>query len=100
MFIATFVSVFRYMLCFTKNTRGKVDRWNVIWASLTCGLALLWEHKSRRNELVMFMLPRVMESLYYLAMENGYATAIKKGEVLVFALCMAVIMYFYENRPD
>ena len=100
MFIATFVSVFRYMLCFTKNTRQKVDRWNVVLASFTCGFAFLFEHKSRRNELVMFMLPRVLESMYYLAMEYGFAKAVKMGEVLVFAICMALLMYFYENRPD
>lgn len=78
----------------------KVDRWNVVISTFVCGFAFAFEHKSRRNELVMYMLPRVMESLYKILMEKGLVKAVKMGEVLVFATCMALIMYCYQNRPD
>lgn len=100
LFIAVYVATFQYMLCFTKNTRGKVDRWNVILATLVCGFALVFEHKSRRNELVMYMLPRMMESIYRLLMERGLVKAYKFGEVFIFALCMALIMFCYQTKPE
>ena len=83
------------MLCFTKNTRMKVDRWNVVIATFVCGFAFLFEPKARRNELVMYMLPRVLESLYNLMIEKGHAKAFKFGEVFIFACCMSLIMYCY-----
>ena len=95
-----YVSTFQFMLCFTKNTRQKIDRWNVILATLVCGFALVFEHKSRRNELVMYMLPRTLESIYRLLMERGLVKAYKFGEVFIFALCMSLIMYCYQTKPD
>ena len=78
----------------------KVDRWNVVMATFVCGFAFLFEPKSRRSELVMYMLPRVFESLYNLMIEKKMARAYKFGEVVVFATCMSLIMYCYQNRPD
>ena len=97
-FLGVYVAVFQYMLCFTKNTRGKLDRWNVIMACFTCSFAILFEHKSRQGELVMYMLPRVFESLFHLLVKRGLAKPVKNGEVLVFAFCMALIMYCYQNH--
>ena len=100
LFLAAYVASFRYFLCFFKNTRGKIDRWNVILSTFFCGFALYFEHKSRRNEIVMYMLPRVLESVYRLLMERGLVKAVKFGEVLVFAFSMSLIMYCYQNKPD
>jgi hypothetical protein len=95
LFLAVYVAVFRYLLCFTKNTRGVVDRWNLIISSFVCGFAILFEHKSRQSELAFYMVPRALESLYNMLAKRGYAKHVKNGEVLVFALSMALIMYCY-----
>ena len=100
LFLSIYVSTFRYMLCFTKNSRGKIDRWNVIIATMVCGLALVFEQKSRRNELVWYMLPRVMESIYKVLIERGLVRSYKFGEVFIFALCMSLIMSCYQTKPD
>ena len=100
LFLAAYVSVFQYMLCLTKNTRGKVDRWNVVTACFVCGFSLVFEHRSRQSELVMYYLPRMMESIFRLLAEKGLVKPFKFGEVLVFALCMALIMFFYQTKPD
>ena len=55
----------------------------------------MFEPKSRRGELVMYMIPRVFESLYNLMIEKKMARACKFGEVFVFACCMSLIMYSY-----
>ena len=69
-------------------------------ATFICGFALYFEHYSRRNELVMYMLPRTLESIYRLLMERGLVKAYKFGEVFIFALCMSLIMYCYQTQPE
>ena len=63
-FLATYVAVFRYLLCFFKNTRGKVDRWNPIGACFSCGFAVIFEPESRRNELALYLIPGALEALW------------------------------------
>ena len=48
----------------------------------------------------MYMLPRTLESIYRLLMEKGLVKAYKFGEVFIFALCMSLIMYCYQTKPD
>ena len=95
-----YVAVFRYLLCFTKNYRHKIDRWNVVISSFVCGFAILFEHKSRRSELAFYMVPRALESYYNMLVKRGYAKHLRNGEVLVFALSMALIMYCHQNEPQ
>ena len=100
LFLGVYVAVFRYMLCITKNTRGKVDRWNLIAACFTCSFGIMFEEKSRLREIVMYMIPRALESMYNLAAQKGMARHFAYAEVLVFAFAMAFIMYHYENNPE
>ena len=99
-FISVYVATFRYMLCITKNSRGKVDRWNVIMACIASSFAMLFEAKSRMREVMFYMVPRALESLYNLMVQKGMARHFMYAEVLVFALSMALIMYYYENYPE
>ena len=99
LFLAVYVSVFRYLLCVTKNTRRTVDRWNMIIASFVCGFAIILEPESRRNELAMYLVPRAFEALFNLQVQKGRVKHIKYGEVLIFAVCMSLLMYCYENEP-
>jgi len=94
------VAIFRYLLCFTKNTRHKVDRWNLIIASLFCGFTILFEAQSRRAELALYLVPRALESLYNMMAAKGKVRHFAYAEVLVFAFCMSLIMYCYQNEPE
>ena len=99
-FIGLYVATFRYMLCITKNSRQKIDKWNPIAACFVCSFAMILEGRSRGREIMLYMIPRVFESLYNYAVERGMAKHFVYGEVLVFAFSMALIMYYYENRPE
>ena len=100
LFLGVYVAVFRYMLCITKNTRGKVDRWNLIAACFVCSFGIMFEERGRLREIVMYMIPRALESLYNLAAQKGMVKHFAYAEVLVFAFAMAFIMYYYENDPE
>ena len=64
LFLASFVAIFRFMTCHTKNLRGKVDRWNIIISSVVCAMSVFFEPASRRSEIAMYLVPRAMESFW------------------------------------
>lgn len=100
LFMGCFVGSMRFTLCHVKNYRGKMDRWNVLAASIVCSFSLLIEPTSRMSEIAMFVLPRVIESLWKLQVRAGRVKNLKYGSELVFAFSMAVLMYCYENQPQ
>ena len=59
-FIALYVSLFQIFMCFFKNYRRKMDKWNVIYSSFICSFAVLLEPTSRRIEIALFFLPRFL----------------------------------------
>ena len=89
------MAVFRYLTCFLKNKRGKLDRWNVIIACICCAFTILFEPASRRSEITMYLVPRAMESFWNLQVKHGRVKNLPFGEELVFALSMALLMYCY-----
>lgn len=98
LFVGVFVASMRFTICHIKNYRGKMDRWNLLAASFVCSFALLIEPKSRMSEITMFVLPRVLESIWTLQVRAGRVKSLKYGQELVFSVCMAVLMYCYENN--
>lgn len=95
MFLATYIATFRYLTCLTKNTRGKLDRWNVIISAFLCTFALLWEPAHRRTELGLYLFPRFMEALWNKLLKKGWVKSVPYGEVFVFSVAMGIIMYCY-----
>ncbi len=93
-----YIAAFRYMLCFFKNQRMKIDRWNVIFAGFISAFAILFEPASRRTELALYLMPRFLEAVWALLEKRGLVQNIKNGEVLIFSLAMGIIMYCYTNE--
>ena len=77
---------------------GTIDRKVIALAGFTCGTGLLWESHSRRTELALYFLPRVLESSWGWLKKRNIVSSIPYGEVLVFAFAMAVLMYCYQNE--
>ena len=99
-FLGCYVAIFRYLLCFFKNTRHKIDRWNVIGAGFFCSVALLVEPEGRRTEIALYLVPRVLDGLWKFARKRQWVTPIKYGEIVLFAIAMAIIMYCYQNEEQ
>ena len=100
LFLATYIALFRFFLCFTKNTRQKIDRFNPIVAGLIAPLSILWEPKGRRAELTLYLVPKFLESLWNWLLKHKVAVNIPNGEVIIFAVAMAVICYSMQNEED
>ncbi len=69
-------------------------------ACFMSSFGLFFEEKSRRKEIMFYMVPRALESLYNLMVQKGMAKHFMYAEVFIFALSMALIMYYYENKPE
>jgi hypothetical protein len=95
LFLATYVSLFRYGLCKFKNWRGKEDRINIILSALISTVALQWEPQGRRVELGLFFVPRFFDSFWKFLLDRGLVKSVRNGEVFVFSLALGTIMYCY-----
>ena len=100
LFLSTYVAAFWYLNCFFKNYRRKTDKVNIILSSFICSFACMFELPSRRTELALYMFPRFLESIFLLLEKRGYIQSVANGEVLVFAVAMAIIMYCYQNEES
>lgn len=95
LFWAFYVALFRYMICFFKNTRHRIDRWNVVMAALISTFAIFFEPSYRRTELAIYLIPRFLEGLWTLLQKKGYVKSVEYGEVLIFSIAMGIIMYCF-----
>ena len=93
--LALFVTIFRYFLCVTKNTRHKVDKWNPTIAGMLCPVTIMLEPAGRRTELTLYLIPRFAEALWNFLLKKNLVKNIRNGEVLLFAVAMSVICYSY-----
>ena len=98
--IATYVTVFRYLTCFLKNKRQKIDRLNVIIPGFVCAFSILFEPSHRRAELCLYLVPRFIEALWNFLEKRGVVKSFKNGEAVIFALTMSTLMYCYQNEQQ
>jgi len=77
---------------------GYDSRVSIAAAGLASGLSLLWEKKSRRAELALFVVPRSADIAWNTLKAKRIVTPIHNGEVYLFSLAMAVIMMMYQHE--
>ena len=57
--------IYWYLHCKIRVWRGgKVDKWNSMLASIICSTTILFEPESRRSEIALYMVPRVLEAFW------------------------------------
>ena len=92
LFMALYAGILRYGICLFTRLRRRIDEWNVALAGLLAGFSLLIESEDRRGDLVLFMLPRVIEGLWNLCVSYKIVKPIKYGEVIEFC---SLYIYIY-----
>lgn len=98
LFAASYLGILGPLLCYFKHIVGDVNGKYVIPpAAFLSGIALLFEHASRRQEISLFLVPKVMEAFYLLAERRGLVSGQFKWSHLVFGIAMAIICFFYQN---
>ena len=97
LFIASYVALFWYFLCKSKNYRRKIDKWNIIIASLLSTLSIFFEPAHRRTELGLYLFPRFLEQVYLYLKRGGYISPIDNSECVIVAISIAIIMMSYKS---
>ena len=100
LFLATYMTIFKYGLCFWKNLFQNGSAVNVALSAAFSFPGLRWEQAGRRTEMSLYFLSPTLEMIYNWLVKWGYFTPIKHGEVYLFSLTMAIIMYCYQYHPD
>ncbi|CAG8445452.1 7545_t:CDS:2 [Diversispora eburnea] len=98
-FLATFVSSYLTQICVHRNLVKsfglKLNTKYIYWMTgLISSLAILIEHKSRRSDLALYVVPKAAESLYKIMYQNNWIFELhNKAELWFFSVAMGVIMY-------
>ena len=72
----------------------------VIYSGFVSGFGLMWEPQGRRTELALYFLPRFIEAFWAWCKKRNWVTPIPYGEVGLFAVAMAILMYCYQNEQN
>ncbi|KAJ1405098.1 Transmembrane protein [Sesbania bispinosa] len=99
-FLSAFVGIFQGVICLHRKVASR-DHKLVYWiAGGISALSVLLEIKARRGELALYVLPRAVDSLWYILVNRHLLPDIRNAEVFLFSLCMGGIMYYLEYEPE
>ncbi|CAK60265.1 unnamed protein product (macronuclear) [Paramecium tetraurelia] len=99
LFLTLMVQIMRYNWCKQVRFRNTVDPFIPISGGLMGAFALLLESKTRAQEIMLSIVPRYFETILNLLKRKGWMKIIPKGDVLVFAMILAIIHYYYQHDP-
>ncbi|CAG8790923.1 1771_t:CDS:2, partial [Cetraspora pellucida] len=64
------------------------------------GFAILIEHRNRRNDLTLYVVPKAMESLYkIMCQKNCIFELHRTADIWFFSAAMGVIMTCFQHEP-
>ncbi|KAL1294852.1 hypothetical protein HN51_055698 [Arachis hypogaea] len=99
-FLSAFVGIYQAVVCLYRKVASK-DHKMLYWISGgIAALSVLLEKKERRRELALYVLPRAVDSLWYILVNRHLLPDIRNAEVFLFSLCMGGIMYYLEYEPE
>jgi len=100
-FLATFSSSFAGYMCFFRrffSSQTKPVPW---FAGFLAGwTAIVIERKNRRSELGLYCLNQATEIGFRMMQSRGWIKGVKHGEVMIFMVANAILMYFFQQEPE
>ena len=98
-FLAFYGTFFAVGTCSFRNF-FKNDHWrNIFGAGAICGLSLLAEQPQKRDEVVNYCLPRLLEILYNGGVKRKWLVYVPYGEVCLFSMAVSMLMYQHQHYP-
>ncbi|CAG8477381.1 788_t:CDS:2 [Gigaspora margarita] len=104
-FLSVFVSSYQTQICFHRNLIKdfgfKSNSKYLYWLSgVIAGLAILIEHRNRRNDLTLYVVPKAAESLYkIMCQKNCIFELHRTADIWFFSMAMGVIMACFQHEP-
>ncbi|OMJ82084.1 hypothetical protein SteCoe_17301 [Stentor coeruleus] len=97
LFGCSIMGVIRYTMCRTHQLFNGTSHINWIIIGILSSLTIFFEAKSRRGELTLYLIPRVIETVWNVMKKYGFPIRIKFFEVLIFGFAMGILMFFMHN---
>ncbi|KAJ3321084.1 hypothetical protein HDV06_004642 [Boothiomyces sp. JEL0866] len=99
-FISTYVYMFQTGLCLHRTFfPQQKEKYLFYYLGIVTGLSILIEQKPKRAELAMYVLPKGLQSLYTLMIQNGTLIPIPHLDVIATCGAMSTIMSLYQTEP-
>ncbi|CAI2172601.1 3260_t:CDS:10 [Funneliformis geosporum] len=105
-FLATFVASYQSHICLHRNIVKYFDitwdsKYLYWWAGFSSALAIFIEHKNRRADLALYVLPKAAESWYKIMCQKNWIFELHRtAEVWFFSAAMGIIMTAYQHEPE
>ncbi|XP_015432661.1 PREDICTED: transmembrane protein 135-like [Dufourea novaeangliae] len=95
-------SAFSYsmFICFLRRILGRFNLLTVSFVPsfLSSLTAILIERPSRRTMLCLYVSNIATETLFRMGEVRGYYSSIPRGDTYIFALSMALLLYFFRSK--
>ncbi|KAG0330946.1 hypothetical protein BG000_011338 [Podila horticola] len=79
---------------------SREHRWNYLLNGILGSLAMWIEVPGRRNELILYMAQRALETSWRLFAKRGLVRRIPQWDTVLFSLSMGAIMSVYQSKPE
>jgi len=105
-FLATFITSYQTQMCLHRNLIKSFGlNWDskyLYWlAGIFSSAAIFIEHKSRRTDLTLYILPKAAESWYKIMYQKNWIFELNQtADIWFFSTAMGVIMTFYQHEPE
>jgi hypothetical protein len=104
-FLATFIASYQSQICLHRNlikSHGlNFDSKYLYWlAGVFSSAAIFIEHKSRRADLALYILPKAAESWYKIMYQKNWIFELHQtADIWFFSIAMGITMAFYQHEP-
>ena len=101
LFASSYTALLGFFLCKVKVVINDMDGTLITPVSaFLAGPALMFENETRRQEIALFLVPKVMEAVYALLKRRGLVKGVPHSEALLFGVATAILLYFFQNCPE
>ncbi|KAJ3223554.1 hypothetical protein HK099_000975 [Clydaea vesicula] len=103
-FLGAFVAGYMYMCCVHRNFINKTglhfeNKLLYFLFGVCCSSSIFLEHKNRRSELALYVLPKALDSLYRVMYNRRWMVNIPHFETAMFSLGMGFVISFFQSEP-
>jgi len=98
--LSTYVGLYMSTVCLHRKSGAPDHRALYYFAGIVASGALFIETESRRVDLMLWVVPRAVDSLVLVLLHKGMLPRVPNFEAYLFALAMSGVMNFYESEPD
>lgn len=96
-FMTLMVTGIRTGFCLGSKLTGTFSAYTLILTSLLSSASIMIENDKRMEDYVVFSLPRVIEGVWEILVQQGYAKNIPHGQSLLFAISLGLLLVFKKH---